>query len=156
MIDFLPTNYGARLVVTPYECDNPQCNEFEESEETPPYMIIKGATIPIDVMLIIDRSSSMSDEWCWWCNGGIGDAKNAAKAFVDELLSKDRAGLVSFGSSATLDQGLTYDKDIVKDKIDDIEAHAWPIQQTAIGEGIYLATEELNNNGSGKIILLQS
>ena len=147
LIENLPTNFGAKLSVTPYECKDEQCEEFEESEQVPPYVIIKGITAPVDVMLIIDRSSSMSDESCWWCHGGIGDAKNAAKLFIDELFSEDRAGLVSFGNSATLDHGLTSDKDLIKEKIDEIEAHAWPIQYTAIGEGIYTATEELNSNG---------
>jgi len=155
LIEILPTHFGAKLSVTPYECKDAQCEEFEESKEVLPYIIIKGITTPIDVMLIIDRSSSMSDESCMWCTGGIGDAKEASKIFVDELLNKDRAGLVSFGNSATLDQDLTHDKDVVKEKIDEIEAHAWPIQGTAIGEGIYTATEELSENGREDAIWLQ-
>src|SRR3989304_3783222 len=58
--------------------------------------------LPVDVMLILDRSESMSTD------GKLTAAKEAAKAFIDLLdSSKDRVGLVSYSDSATLNQGST-------------------------------------------------
>lgn len=66
---------------------------------------IEGACLaqrqPADVILVLDRSGSMS-------GAKIQAARTAAKGFVDRLdLSADQVALVSFGDSAVLDQGLT-------------------------------------------------
>ena len=151
MTQVMPYNYGARLRVTPYECVDEECTGFEYSAEIPPYEIVKGLETPIDLIELIDRSSSMADDcpwWAWWCTGGITDAKEAAKLFLDNLyFEKDRAGVVSFGSSATVDQGLTSDKSSAIAAIDAIDATYWPIQQTAMGDGIDAANQEFINNG---------
>lgn len=106
--------------------------------------------IPVDVMLIIDRSGSMDDD----CPGGqadpgetpckINDAKTAAKYFVDLMNpDMDKVGLVSFSTSSTLDQGLTFDQTAVKNAIDSLSVGG----RTAIGSGINTANNELINNG---------
>jgi len=84
--------------------------------------------VPIDVMLVIDRSGSM---------GGtlITDAKNAAKTFVDNTCSSDLVGLASFSESATLDIGLTTDHNSIKTQIDALSTGGY----TAIGDGIHTA-----------------
>lgn len=159
LVETLPINYGARLRVFPYECANEACTSFVSSPETPPYEIVKGLQKPIDLILLIDRSSSMADDcpwWAWWCTGGINDAKEAAKSFLEYLyFEKDRAGVVSFGSSARLDRGLTSNKGLVIAAIDAITAPYWPIQQTAIGDGIALANQEFQNNGRAEAEWIQ-
>ena len=75
---------------------------------------------PVDVVLVFDRSGSMNDDgWDETINDWqpIGDAKIAAKNFVDLLGGNDRAGLVSFATKASLDEPLTFDHQDVKDAI---------------------------------------
>jgi hypothetical protein len=151
MMQVMPYNYGAKMMVFPYECVDEECTGFAYSTEVPPYEVVKGLETPVDLMLLIDRSSSMADDcpwWAWWCTGGIEDAKSASKVVLEYLyFQKDLAGLASFGSGATLDQGLTSDKSTVVAAIDAIDATYWPIQQTAIGDGIDIVNQEFTNNG---------
>ncbi len=101
---------------------------------------------PVDVVLVFDNSGSMDDDG-WDDNISdwqpIGDAKIAAKDFVDILGTNDKAGLVSFNTVATLEQGLTFDKNAVKTAIDGMSAGGW----TNMSQGIDFANEELINNG---------
>ncbi|CAD7773191.1 von Willebrand factor type A domain protein [Candidatus Methanoperedenaceae archaeon GB50] len=121
------------------------------NEETTVKITVTGAgeewatPIPIDVMLIVDRSGSMR-------RTKLADAKTAAKTFVDLLnSSEDRSGLVSFASRASLDQGLTFNQSDVKSAIDSLSAYG----MTAIGDGIHLATTELLNNGRSNATLVE-
>ncbi len=91
----------------------------------------------LDVMLVLDRSGSMSGQ-------KIADAKTAAKSFVDKLNGTyDQAGLVSFSTTATLDQQLlimnSTNKTTLKGKIDSLSASGY----TNIGDAISAATTEL-------------
>lgn len=109
--------------------------------------------IPVDVVMVNDVTGSMSQgcncvdvNTCTGCVGAckICDAKAAAKFFVDLLNSSlDRSGLVSFSTSATLRQGLTFDKIAVKNAIDSLTTGG----ATAIGSGINAANNELTSNG---------
>jgi Ca-activated chloride channel family protein len=92
--------------------------------------------IPIDVMLVIDRSGSMSGD-------KIIDAKSAANTFVDKMSVDDRVGLVSFATSASLDIGLTTNHDDVESEINALIASG----NTAIGDGILQANTEFSSNG---------
>jgi len=90
-----------------------------------------------DVMLVIDRSGSMSGT-------PLQDAKNAAKAFVDRLdlsLGGDQVGLVSYSSSATLDHLLTRSAGTVRSAIDVLVSGG----NTNITDGINKAQEELDS-----------
>ncbi len=90
-----------------------------------------------DVMLVIDRSSSMEGT-------PLQDAKNAAKAFVDRLdLSPgaDQVGLVSYSSSALLEHQLSQTAGTVRSRIDALSASGY----TNITDGINKAQEELES-----------
>jgi PKD repeat protein len=98
---------------------------------------------PVDVMLVMDRSGSMSGQ-------DIIDAKAAANSFLGNLHStNDYSGLSSFASSASLDKGL--------DNIHLISQGAGSTENavnglvafgtTAIGSGILVAHNEISNNG---------
>lgn len=114
---------------------------------------------PVDVMLAIDRSGSMDDDLPNPPQP-LTDVKDAALAFVDELSSEDRAGLVSFGTTATNppDKSVTSDLMSLKDVIRSIAIVLNGGQNTNIGEGILRAREELSRSdrqdGSGKFIVL--
>ena len=96
---------------------------------------------PLDIMLIMDRSTTML------INSRIDSAKAAAQAFVDLLRDEDRAGLVSFAGDVTLDKDLTsmnaVGKIELKAAIDGISAHGY----TNIGDAIRLSNDHLENYG---------
>ncbi len=98
-------------------------------------------TIPVDVMLIMDRSGSMSGD-------KITQSKTAAIIFTNQILSKDRIGLTSFASTATLEAGLTTNKDLVKTKINSLVASG----MTAMGDGMYVSLKELENNARSDVL----
>lgn len=95
----------------------------------------------LDIMLIIDRSSTMLT------NARIDSAKAAAKAFVDLFRNQDRVGLISFATDVILDKGLTYmnttGKAELKAAIDSIRAEGW----TNIGDAVRMANHELQDHG---------
>lgn len=101
--------------------------------------------VPLDLMVVFDRSGSMDN------NGGnppqpITDAKNAAKALVDELdNSIDRAGLVSFSDSATLNRSLTSNFNQVKSSIDGLVVNG----NTNIADGVLEAQQHFDGNWRG-------
>ncbi len=94
-----------------------------------------------NVILVIDRSGSMAGE-------PISNAKNSAQQFIDLMESEDKAGVVSFSSSARTDYPLTIltddEKKLIKEKINSISASG----STAIGSGLKLGLSELVNNGA--------
>lgn len=114
---------------------------------------------PVDVVLVIDRSGSMDDDK-QNPPQPLTDVKDAALVFVDELAPEDRAGLVSFGTTATNppDKTLTADLSSLKDVIRKIMVILNGEQNTNIGEGIVRAHDELSsfrhNSDSGKVIVL--
>ena len=95
----------------------------------------------LEVMIIIDTSGSMAD------NNKLVDARNAADIFVGQFNpSIDRLGLVNFSNLVTFMQGLTFDQNLEKSKIDSLVT----IGGTNIGSGIYRSTQELvTNNRTG-------
>jgi uncharacterized protein YegL len=108
-----------------------------EEEQAPPPICDPTQPLPLDVMLVIDRSGSMSGQ-------NIIQAKAAAISFVGFMdLTLDRAGLVSFSSSATLDQGLTQDETTLVNQINTLVASGG----TQIDLGLSVAHSHLANNG---------
>jgi len=93
--------------------------------------------LPLDVMIVFDRSGSMG-------GAPLASAKAAAKALVDELdPSLDQAALTSYSTTASLDQGLTFNHALVKTKIDALTASGF----TNIGDGVFDGQAELAANG---------
>lgn len=103
------------------------------------------AGIPMDVVLVLDRSGSMTND------GSnppqpMTNAKNAAKDFLDNLVSNSKVGLVSFSSSASTDRALnlmnSYDnKTSIKTAISTLN----PTGSTAIGDAMAAANNLLVN-----------
>jgi hypothetical protein len=105
---------------------------------------------PVDVVLVFDNSGSMDDDGYddnisdWQ---PIGDAKIAAKAFIDILGSNDKAGLVSFNTDAALEHLLTFNKNNVKAAINMMNAGGW----TNMSQGIDFGNQELLDNGRSQV-----
>lgn len=90
---------------------------------------------PVDVILVIDRSGSMSGQ-------RIVDAKDAAKSFVQQMnMAADQVGIVSFSSTGfgILHQQLTQDGIAAQAQINGIFADG----MTNVEEGLALAEAEL-------------
>jgi uncharacterized protein YegL len=105
---------------------------------------------PADVLLVLDRSGSMSGQ-------KIQDAKAAAKGFLDRMdLSTDQVGLVSFSDVATLNQVLTQMAGPVRTAIDGLVASG----NTNITDAITKAQAELTSarhrTGNQPVIVLLS
>lgn len=105
-----------------------------------------GRVIPNDVILVVDRSGSMS--------GKDAAMKDAAKTFINDLDIKTHSvGIVSYASDVD-GMALSTDKDALTDYIDGIAA---PNGGTAMDLGIRKALELLQNkraNTSGAIVLM--
>ncbi|MCH7604786.1 VWA domain-containing protein [Patescibacteria group bacterium] len=100
-----------------------------------------GCTEKADVMLVLDRSGSISP-------GELATMKTAAKAFVDALAPSTagiHVGLVSFSSSATLNHHLSDDGTSVKTAIDALSVGG----TTNLADGISTADLELDDAGDG-------
>jgi len=95
---------------------------------------------PICAMLVIDTSTSMTAVY----NDKtiLEYIKGASKTFIGNLnFSQDYAGIVSYGSTATLRRGLTNNSGLLNSTIDNLAVSG--IQYTNLGEGIRLAQQEL-------------
>jgi len=98
---------------------------------------------PTDVMLVLDRSGSMNDDQ-QEPPQPLTDVKNAASFFLDSLTNKDKSGLVSFATDATVEQQLTNTYQSVKDTIQNLSIQEPESEQhTNIAAGINSAREEL-------------
>ena len=133
-------------------------------------LTITGEAAPgcADVMLVIDRSGSMDDgggsctDSRAWCNesasncgrcGGswrvepFGSVTAAASGFVDQMSTDcpDRAGVVSYATTAIANRALTTNLTAVKSTISglDVDTSGY----TNIAQGIYQAKAELDANG---------
>lgn len=98
--------------------------------------------LPLDVMIVFDRSGSMDDE------GGsppqpITSARNAAKALVDSLKATDRAALTVFNDNASLTRALTFTLADVKSSIDAISVTG----NTNIAAGVQVGQQHLAGSG---------
>ncbi len=111
-------------------------------EDTEEAAVIYTTAEHADVMLIIDRSGSMR-----WSSPAIENAKESAKLFVDYMRDDDRAGVVSFASSASYNYHLTpltaAIKIAIKNAIDSIYASG----STAMGEGLRYGLNDLTSLG---------
>ncbi len=109
-----------------------------------------------DLLLAIDLSGSMQSE-DMEINGQRLNRADIVKTVADQFImqrSGDRIGLILFGSRAYLQTPLTFDRNTVKQMLDDATIGiAGP--QTAIGDSIGLAIKAtLNNPSQSKALVL--
>ncbi len=143
-IDYLAKDETAPIIYTwpePFEADIGFCN------------------VPVDTMLVIDRSGSMNDDQ-ENPPEPLTSVKEAAKIFVDRLEERDYVGLITFATQITTppDSFLTNDFSGLKNIIDEVFIRTGPGQDTNIAAGLEYAKQELVSsrarNDSSKIIIL--
>ncbi len=104
---------------------------------TPVPTVCRPTEVPVDVALLIDSSSSMEGE-------KLAAAKLAARAFVSELrLPTDNAAVISFDSSARVDQPLTSDRATLERAIDALRTRTG----TRIDLGLWSTLEAIVDRG---------
>ncbi|TET64675.1 VWA domain-containing protein [Candidatus Bathyarchaeota archaeon] len=105
-----------------------------------------GVGGPLDIMLVIDRSSSMLGK-------PLDAAKAAAKSFIDnhsftgDPATSDWVGISSYATTASLDQELTDNSTLAKSAINGLSAGLSSRGYTNIMAGVHVAQEELATNG---------
>ncbi len=101
--------------------------------------------LPIDVVLVFDRSGSMGYD----SPTRISQAKTAAKTFVGQMdSSQDRIGLVSFASTTTLNKPLTDQFWTVNSTINSLDAEG----ATQLRRATYEAINELKQHGRSNAV----
>lgn len=117
---------GARLVpglnledFSIYEDGVLQRVEFFESKE-----------VPIDLILLLDTSASMSDK--------ISVVHDAAVGFLKTLRQSDRGAVVTFGDNVNIAQPLTDDRDRLEHAVRQSTAHG----STALNNALYVAMKQ--------------
>jgi len=101
----------------------------------------KGERFPIDLIFVVDRSATAD----------LAKASNIGQQFLHRLEEQDRAALVSFADEGRLDFGLTKDFVQVKEGFKALKNKG----KTALGEGLFVATSELINNGREEAVLVE-
>lgn len=89
-----------------------------------------AADVPLDLILLIDSSSSMTDK--------VEAVHKAAHGFIETMREGDRAAVVSFADGVNVMQPLTGDQALVRQAIDNTGAKG----ATALHNAIYVALKE--------------
>ncbi len=107
---------------------------------------VKSCEVPSDIMVVLDRSGSMS------ADGGdppepLESAKIAAQNFILQAQSSSQIGLVSYASSTTfpIEQELTSDKQVAAKAAIGVEMGKEGTQYTNMGEAFATALAELTS-----------
>jgi len=109
-----------------------------------------------DVMMAIDLSGSM-DEQDFALNGRpttrLNVVKDTADTFIDSRKG-DRVGLVLFSDRAYLQAPLTFDRDVVRNLLDQAQVGLTG-QKTAIGDAIAVSVKRLKDRpAEGRVLVL--
>ena len=100
-----------------------------------------SAEVPLDVVLLIDTSSSMADK--------LEPSRQAARRFLASLRPSDRAALVEFNTRVRVLQPFTSDASLVGQALSDTRAGG----STALYTGLYVALDHFTRlqRDSGQI-----
>jgi Ca-activated chloride channel family protein len=86
--------------------------------------------VPIDLILLLDTSASMSDK--------MPVVHDAAVGFLKTLRSSDRGAVVTFGDNVNIAQALTGDRDILEEAVRRSASHG----STALNNALYVAMKQ--------------
>ena len=105
----------------------------------------ESVSMPMDIALVIDCSTSMDDD------GELDDAKVAASRFLNNIDPSSQVGLVSFGGTEVeVEMNLTQDFDRLQRAIDELETRG----TTPMAKAIALTKEELLTDSENVNILI--
>ncbi|MFH1399334.1 MAG: VWA domain-containing protein [Candidatus Woesearchaeota archaeon] len=109
-----------------------------------------GKASSFDFVVAIDASSSMLAND--FKPSRIEAAKIAANEFVGLLPQQTAVGVVSFAGTSFVEQQVTNDRGIVKDRISEIEVK--PVGGTDLGEAVVTATNMLLSSEKSRAVVL--
>ncbi|MCK9277047.1 MAG: VWA domain-containing protein [Methanoculleus sp.] len=111
---------------------------------------------PIDVVLVIDRSGSMSTKDTGETKTRMALAKSAASTFIDQMdPDRDRVGLISFASETSKEMDLTNNFTRVKRKINALSADGATQLRQAIYEAILMQKNQ-EQSGAVKAVVIMT
>lgn len=113
-------------------------------EMAPEQVSGKGEIGSLTTMLVMDVSGSMNE------GGKLDAAKAAARAYVDQMRSGDRAGLMSFNTAVEYVEPVTADREALAKAIDSLKAR----RDTAMFDALVNATQVLETIEGRKAIIV--
>jgi len=96
----------------------------------------EAKAVPLDVILLLDSSSSMNDK--------MDVVHNAARGFMKMLREGDRGAVVSFADSVTVLQPLTFDAQAIETAINSTQARG----STSLYNAIYVSLKQFGRSAS--------
>lgn len=90
----------------------------------------EAASLPIDLIVLLDTSRSMSDK--------LKIAQRAARGFLETLRSGDRGAVITFNHTVTVQVPLTSDRDALDEAVDSTVADG----NTALHTALYIALKQ--------------
>ena len=96
-------------------------------------MIFKHEDLPLQMVLVLDASASMTDK--------MKDVQSAAKRFLQTLRKEDQAQLVQFNDRITVLQEFTSDVKLLEEALHRAEASG----PTALHNALYVSLKDLSN-----------
>jgi Ca-activated chloride channel homolog len=107
-------------------------NDFSIYEDgvLQPVQFFEARNIPIDLIILLDTSASMSDK--------MSVVHDAAAGFLKTLRDGDRGAVVTFGDNVNIVQPLTDDRAILDQAVNEAQAHG----STALNNALYVAMKQ--------------
>lgn len=104
----------------------------------------QGGAGPLTTMLVLDVSGSMDK------NGKINGAKDAAKAYINQMRPEDQAGLMIYNTQVNYAQTLTTDHSVLTNAVDGIKTGG----DTAMYDALVAAEQALKDISGRKAIIV--
>jgi len=107
-------------------------NDFSVYEDgvLQPVQFFEAKNIPVDLIILLDTSASMSDK--------MPVVHEAAVGFLKSLRTEDRGAVVTFGDNVNIVQPLTSDRALLEDAVNQAQAHG----STALNNALYVAMKQ--------------
>lgn len=113
---------------------------------TPDEILGMGEGDPVTTLLVIDVSGSMAQR------GKLAAAQEAARAYINQMRSGDKAGVVAFNTQVTEVQSITEDRGALLAAIDRLQA----IEDTALYDALSRAVDILEGRPGRKAVIVLS
>ena len=109
-----------------------KANDFSVYEDgvLQPVQFFEARNVPIDLIILLDTSASMSDK--------MTVVHEAAVGFLRGLRTEDRGAVVTFGDNVNIAQALTTDHALLEQAIEQSQAHG----STALNNALYVAMKQ--------------